>query len=160
MRIALSIALVALLPAVAVAQQPTTPAPAPTPVVVPPPVIPPTVDTSKAAAPAPAAVPTTVPASAPVETSAAPAGGSSIKPGMTVDQVEAAWGKPAVQRTVGSRTYLFYKNDCLKRCGTFDVVFFDGGQVVDAIVRASYHTYDGTSSSPPDRKPAFTKPGT
>ena len=156
MRIALSIALVALLPTVAVAQQPTTPAPAPTPVVVPPPVIPPPVDTSKVAAPTTVAVPTT----APVEATAAPAGASSIKPGMTVDQVEAAWGKPAVQRTVGTRTYLFYKNDCLKRCGTFDVVFFDGGQVVDAIVRASYHTYDGTSSSPPDRKPAFTKPGT
>lgn len=157
MRIALSIALVALLPTVAVAQQPTTRAPAPTPVVVPPPVIPAPVDTSKAAAATPVAVPTTAPA--PVEATAAPAGASSIKPGMTVDQVEAAWGKPAVQRTVGTRTYLFYKNDCLKRCGTFDVVFLDGGQVVDAIVRASYHTYDGTSSSPPDRKPAFTKPG-
>ena len=157
MRIALSIALVALLPAVAVAQQPTTPAPAPTPVVVPPPVIPAPVDTSKAASAAPVAVPTTAPA--PVEATAAPAGATSIKPGMTVDQVEAAWGKPAVQRTVGSRTYLFYKNDCLKRCGTFDVVFLDGGQVVDAIVRASYHAYDGASSSPPDRKPAFTKPG-
>lgn len=156
MRIALSIALVALLPTVAVAQQPTTPAP--TPVVVPPPVIPPPVDTSKAVVPAPVAVPTTAPA--PVEATAAPSGASSIKPGMTVEQVEAAWGKPAAQRTVGTRTYLFYENDCLKRCGTFDVVFFDGGQVVDAIVRASYHTYDGTSSSPPDRKPAFTKPGT
>lgn len=146
MRIVLPMALAILLPATAVAQQPTSPAPTPTPVVVPPPVIPAPADTVKPAAPA--------------DTAPAPAARTAtIRPGMTADQVEAAWGKPAVQRTVGTRTYLFYKNDCLRRCGTFDVVFLEGGQVVDAIVRASYHAYDGTSSSPPDRKPAFTRPG-
>jgi hypothetical protein len=43
-------------------------------------------------------------------------------------------------------------------CGTLDVVILEKGQVVDAIVRANYHQYEGVSSSPADRKPAFTKP--
>lgn len=141
-----------LVPVAVTAQQPTTPppAPTPTPVVVPAPAIPAT-DTS---APAPAATPAPAPAPAP-----AVGGVATIRPGMTHDEVVAAWGKPVAERTAGSQTFLFYENDCLRKCGTFDVVFLDGGKVVDAIVRASYHAYDGTSSSPAGRTPGFTKPG-
>jgi hypothetical protein len=135
-----------LVPAAVAGQQPTTPppAPTPTPVVVPAPVV---------AAPADTARP------APVPAAAAPAAVATIEPGMTADEVIAAWGKPVAQRTAGSRAYLFYENDCLKACGTFDVVILDGGKVVDAIVRASYHAYGGASSSPAGRKPGFTRPG-
>lgn len=156
MRIAIMLA-AALLPTALVAQQPTpqptpTPTPTPTPVVTPPPVIPPPVDTQ-----APAAV-TPAPAVAATPAPAAQDSAHAIRPGMTAADVEAAWGKPVATRTEGNQTYFFYRNDCLKRCGTFDVVFLQDGQVVDAIVRASYHRYDGTSSSPADRKPAFTPP--
>jgi hypothetical protein len=82
----------------------------------------------------------------------------SIKPGMTADEVKAAWGDPLTTRTRGSFSYLYFKNDCLRTCGTWDVVILENGQVVDAVVRASYHQYEGTSSSPRDRKPGYTKP--
>lgn len=141
------VAIALLVPSLAVAQQPSIPpanpaAPTPTPVVVPAPVVTPPADTTPATAPAPAA-------SASIAT---------IDPGMTVAEVEAAWGKAGVTRTDGDQTFLFYQNDCLKTCGTFDVVMLQGGKVVDAIVRASYHRYSGTSSSPEGRKPSFTKP--
>jgi len=83
---------------------------------------------------------------------------SAIKPGMNQAEVESAWGKPVAARSHGDYTYLFYNNDCLKTCGTYDVVILEKGQVVDAIVRAGNHQYEGVSSSPADRKPAFTKP--
>jgi hypothetical protein len=116
-------------------------------------VIPPPVDTQ-----APAAAVAPAPAVATPMPGAGQDSARAIRPGMTAADVEAAWGKPVATRTEGTETYLFYRNDCLKRCGTFDVVFLQDGQVVDAIVRASYHRYDGTSSSPADRKPAFTPP--
>ncbi|HEU5358711.1 MAG TPA: hypothetical protein VFU45_06315 [Gemmatimonadales bacterium] len=147
-------ALALLVPALAFAQQPTTPppspAPTPAPVVVPPPTIPGAVDTARPAAPALAPAP----AAAPVSQQQV----ATISPGMTVAEVEAAWGKAGVTRTDGDQTFLFYKNDCLKTCGTFDVVMLEGGKVVDAIVRASYHRYDGTSSSPAGTTPHFTRP--
>ena len=80
----------------------------------------------------------------------------SIKPGMSQADVEAAWGKPLTARTAGAMTYLYYKNDCLKRCGTYDVVFLEHGQVIDAVVRDSHRGYDGVASSPRDRKPQAT----
>lgn len=153
-------AIALLIPALALAQQPTTPpptpAPTPAPVVVPPPTaMPAPVDTAKAAAPAPVVAPAVTPAPA---AAAAQEQLATISPGMSVAEVEASWGKAGVTRTDGDQTFLFYKNDCLKRCGTFDVVILEGGKVVDAIVRASYHRYDGTSSSPAGTTPHFTRP--
>ncbi|HET7025234.1 MAG TPA: hypothetical protein VFI39_08535 [Gemmatimonadales bacterium] len=153
MRAITVVATALLIPSLAFAQQPTTPptdtTPAPAPVVVPAPVITPPADTATSPTPAvaPAVVPTTVPDSV-----------ATIAPGMTVAEVEGAWGKAGVTRTDGAQTFLFYGNDCLKRCGTFDVVILQDGKVVDAIVRASYHRYSGSSSSPAGRKPSFTRP--
>jgi hypothetical protein len=80
----------------------------------------------------------------------------TIKPGMTEAEVRTIWGTPLTERKLGNMTYLYYQNGCLKRCGTYDVVFLEGGQVVDAIVRAKDRRYDGVSSSPADRKPQAT----
>jgi hypothetical protein len=82
----------------------------------------------------------------------------TIKPGMTEAEVRAIWGATLTARKIGNMTYLYYRNGCLKRCGTYDVVFLEDGQVVDAIVRDKERRYDGISSSPVDRKPAATKP--
>ncbi|HEY6947481.1 MAG TPA: hypothetical protein VI297_01590 [Gemmatimonadales bacterium] len=92
---------------------------------------------------------------------ASPARGQNaktIRPGMTEAEVRATWGAPVTSRTAGDYTYLFYENGCLRSCGTYDLVIFQGGQVVDAIVRGKDHHYDGVSSSPADRKPHFTAP--
>jgi hypothetical protein len=83
---------------------------------------------------------------------------ATIRPGMTEAEVRAAWGAPVASRTRGDFGYLFYDNGCLKRCGTYDVVLLQGGQVVDAVVRGAGHHYDGVSSSPPDRAPRYTPP--
>jgi hypothetical protein len=80
----------------------------------------------------------------------------SIKPGMSEAEVRAAWGDPLTARKAGSMTYLYYLNDCMRTCGTHDVVFLENGQVVDAVVRDSHHGYDGVASSPRDRKPEPT----
>lgn len=80
----------------------------------------------------------------------------TIKPGMTEAEVKAAWGEPMTARKSGDMTYLYYRNDCLKTCGTYDVVFLEKGQVVDAVVRDSHRAYDGIASSPKDRKPGVT----
>lgn len=83
----------------------------------------------------------------------------TIKPGMTEAQVRAAWGEPMTVRKAGTRSYLYYRNDCLKRCGTYDIVFLEGGQVVDAVVRDRGRKYDGVASSPVERKPEPTAVG-
>jgi hypothetical protein len=80
----------------------------------------------------------------------------TIKPGMTEAQVRTEWGQPFTVRSTGRMSYMYYNNDCLKRCGTYDIVFLEGGQVVDAIVRDGRRRYDGISSSPVDRKPEPT----
>lgn len=80
----------------------------------------------------------------------------SIKPGMTEAEVRATWGEPLTARKAGSMTYLYYVNDCMRTCGTHDVVFLENGQVVDAVVRDSRRGYDGVASSPRDRKPEAT----
>ncbi len=82
----------------------------------------------------------------------------TVAPGMTREQVIALWGVPVAERSVGNRTYLYFRNGCEVTCGTFDVVFLEGGQVVDAIVRGPGHNYAGTSSSPPGRMAEFTPP--
>jgi hypothetical protein len=83
----------------------------------------------------------------------------TIQPGMSRMDVIAVWGEPVAERQSGNRTYLYYRNGCEVTCGTFDVVFLEDDQVVDAIVRGGGHTYAGVSSSPPDRAAEFTPPG-
>jgi hypothetical protein len=80
----------------------------------------------------------------------------SIKPGMSEALVRAAWGEPLTVKKIGVMSYLYYRNDCLKRCGTYDIVFMEHGQVVDAVVRDSHRRYDGIASSPVERKPEPT----
>ncbi len=94
---------------------------------------------------------------------AGPAGAQeakTIRPGMSEAEVVAQWGEPLARRTRGAFTYLHFETDCLKECGTYDVVILEGGQVVDAIARSSNHRYDGVSSSPTDRAPEYTPPRT
>lgn len=83
----------------------------------------------------------------------------TVTPGMTRDQVIAVWGIPVAERTADGRTYLYFRNGCEVSCGTFDVVFLENDQVVDAIVRGIGHTYAGASSSPPERQGQMTRPG-
>jgi len=71
-----------------------------------------------------------------------------IDPGMTRALVVARLGKPALERTAGDATYLFYANGCLRTCGMNDVVVLDKGVVVDAVFRSTKRHYSGTSSSP------------
>lgn len=82
----------------------------------------------------------------------------TVSPGMSRDEVVAVWGPPVAERMVGARGYLYFRNGCEVSCGTFDVVFLDGGLVVDAIVRGAGHTYGGTSSSPSGRLPEASVP--
>ncbi len=82
----------------------------------------------------------------------------TVRPGMTSDEVVATWGPTVTDRAVGNWTFLYFRNGCEQACGTFDVVMLEGGQVVDAIVRGSGHTYAGVSSSPADRVAEFTPP--
>ncbi len=80
----------------------------------------------------------------------------AIKPGMSEAEVRAAWGEPLTVRKTGVMSYLYYRNDCLKRCGTYDIVFLEHGQVVDAVVRDQHRRYDGIASSPVGRTPEPT----
>ncbi|MGD2135931.1 MAG: hypothetical protein PVF27_07220 [Gemmatimonadales bacterium] len=82
----------------------------------------------------------------------------TVQPGMTRMEVIAVWGPPVAERVAGSFTYLYFRNGCEVTCGTFDVVFLENGQVVDAVVRGEGHTYAGMSSSPPDRQAEPTLP--
>ncbi len=82
----------------------------------------------------------------------------TVAPGMTRDQVISVWGIPVAERAVDGRTFLYFRNGCEVSCGTFDVVFLENDQVVDAIVRGVGHTYAGTSSSPPERQGEPTPP--
>jgi len=106
-------------------------------------------DTTAAAA-QPAAAP--APAAAPVDSSGA------VKPGMSEADVRARWGDPIAVRRMNDWTYLFYRNGRERQVGYYDVVFLQGGQVVDAIVRSAAHVYGGQSSSPEGRRPVFTPP--
>jgi hypothetical protein len=83
----------------------------------------------------------------------------NVSPGMSRDEVVGVWGPPVAERSSAVWTYLYFRNGCEVSCGTFDVVFLENGQVVDAIVRGPGHTYEGTSSSPPGREARMTPPG-
>ncbi len=78
-----------------------------------------------------------------------------VRPGMTAEQVTAAWGAPTSTRTKGDFTYMNYPSSCMPACGTQDVVILQGGKVVDAIARSSNHPYDGPSSLT-GKAPGFT----
>lgn len=82
----------------------------------------------------------------------------SIKPGMTEAEVREQWGEPLTVRKAGVMSYMYYKSNCLKTCGTNDVVFLEHGQVIDAVVRDTHRKYDGIASSPASRKPEPTAP--
>ena len=71
-----------------------------------------------------------------------------IDPGMPKPQVIARLGKPAVERSAGDATYLFYANGCARTCGMNDLVLLDKGVVVDAVFRSAKRRYSGASSSP------------
>jgi len=71
-----------------------------------------------------------------------------IDPGMPKAQVVARLGPPALERSAGTATYLFYKNGCERTCGMNDVVLLDKDVVVDAVFRSAKRRYSGTSSSP------------
>lgn len=88
---------------------------------------------------------------------AAPLGAQAIRtvsPGMTRAQVVAALGEPATLRTVSEDTYMFYVNNCGKKCGMNDLVVLHADTVVDAIFRAPNRRYTGKSSSPAAIPPA------
>jgi hypothetical protein len=59
-----------------------------------------------------------------------------IAPGMTPAQVRDIFGAPARTREAGEWNYWFYANGCPVRCGSDDVVFFQGDRVVTAVLRA------------------------
>jgi len=109
-------------------------------------------DTTAPAKPAPPAAPAAAPSPTFQDTS------TDVRPGMTVADVRKRWGDPVAVRTANDWTYLFYRNGREREVGWYDVVFLQNGQVVDAIVRAPEHVYDGQSSSPEGRAPEFTPP--
>lgn len=78
-----------------------------------------------------------------------------VRPGMTAEEVTAAWGAPSATRTRGDFTYMSYPSSCMPACGTQDVVILQGGKVVDAVARSSNHPYDGLSSLS-GKAPGFT----
>jgi hypothetical protein len=72
----------------------------------------------------------------------------TIAPGMTADDVTAAFGQPDGVSSRGPFTYYFYNNGCEYECGFPDLVILQDGQVVDAVLRAPWNEYSGASSSP------------
>ena len=70
-----------------------------------------------------------------------------IDPGMSKAQVIARLGKPNVERTADSSTFLFYRNGLERRVGMSDVVVLTNDAVIDAIFRSSARRYGGKSSS-------------
>jgi hypothetical protein len=125
-------------------------------------------DTVPKPAPADTTRPATTPARAPAPRAQpvlhdepwTPVDTGTITPGMSRMQVAAVWGVPVAERTAGNWTYLYFRNGCEVSCGTFDVVFLQNDQVVDAIVRGPGHTYAGVSSSPASRRAEPTVPPT
>ena len=83
-----------------------------------------------------------------------------IDPGMPRAQVLARLGTPAVERSSGDATYLFYTNSCHRTCGMNDVVLLDKGVVVDAVFRSAKRRYSGASSSPRSISAAEARRGT
>ena len=82
-----------------------------------------------------------------------------IEPGMTMDQVKLVFGEPQSASSYGNFAFYFYENGCHVECGMADVVFFQNGQVVDAVLRAPWRGYAGESSSPKGVMPRATPGG-
>lgn len=82
-----------------------------------------------------------------------------IRPGMTEQDVVAVFGEPQGRSNYGAFVFYFYDNGCEKECGFPDTVFFEGGQVVDAVLRAPWRDYAGESSSPKGVLPRATPGG-
>jgi hypothetical protein len=78
---------------------------------------------------------------------------TTIAPGMTRDQVETLFGRPAAERHFGAHDYLLFDADCGRKCGD-DLVILDQNKVVDAIIRSSGRAYSGGG------EPATTLTGT
>ncbi|MDH3496892.1 MAG: hypothetical protein OER21_09025 [Gemmatimonadota bacterium] len=131
----------------------TAPAPAGTPTATPP-------ARQPSAAQQPAASPRQPGVQLAAEEPWTPTQTGTVNPGMSRDEVITVWGPPVAERTAGDFAYLYFRNGCELACGTFDVVFLQNGQVVDAIVRGPGHTYSGQSSSPPGRPAVPTPPVT
>lgn len=72
----------------------------------------------------------------------------TVSPGMSRARVVATLGAPATERIVGEFAYLFYVNECGRRCGMNDLVVLRHDSVVDAIFRSPARHYTGASSSP------------
>ncbi len=83
----------------------------------------------------------------------------TIRPGMTEQDVVAVFGEPQGKSSYGTFTFYFYDNGCEKECGFPDTVFFENGQVVDAVLRATWRDYTGESSSPKGVVPKATPGG-
>jgi hypothetical protein len=83
-----------------------------------------------------------------VAVAATPQDTQTIGPGMGLDEVQAVFGQPQNTSSYGNFTFYFYENGCQVECGTADIVFFQDGQVVDAVLRAPWRGYRGESSSP------------
>jgi len=85
----------------------------------------------------------------------------SIDPGMSETKVVERLGTPDVSRSAGDYKYLFYHNDCIRKCGVDDVVILRSDSVVDAMFRSADRSYTGKSSSPraiPAEVAARTRP--
>jgi hypothetical protein len=78
----------------------------------------------------------------------------AVDPGMTEEQVIARLGEPSQTSHAGSFTYLFYDNDCGRKCGMDDLVILERGIVTDAVFRSTKRTFTGASSSPHALPPA------
>ncbi|HVT38129.1 MAG TPA: hypothetical protein VHE78_03730 [Gemmatimonadaceae bacterium] len=71
-----------------------------------------------------------------------------VDPGMSKAQVIAKLGKPTVERSADTLTFLFYRNGVERRVGMSDVVTLTNDAVVDAVFRSGARRYSGKSSSP------------
>lgn len=72
----------------------------------------------------------------------------SIDPGMSETKVVERLGAPDASRAAGDYKYLFYHNNCIRKCGMDDVVILRSDSVVDAMFRSADRAYTGKSSSP------------
>ena len=83
-----------------------------------------------------------------ITSSAALSAQAVVDPGTSKAQVIAKLGKPNVERSADSLTFLFYRNGVEHRVGMSDVVTLTNDAVVDAMFRSPARHYSGKSSSP------------
>lgn len=78
---------------------------------------------------------------------AAAAQTGAIQAGMSESEVRSTFGAPALTRSSGDWSYLFYRNGCTPRCGSDDVVFLRDGRVVAAVLRTPARRFSGPTAS-------------